>query len=91
MLVKILGAVDLLSGLMLILSALTEIPQLLLIFFGLALLSKSFMGFLKDFGSWIDFLTGIVLILTAFTAVPLFIKVILAILIVQKGISSFLG
>ena len=90
MLVKILGAIDVLSGLILILTILTEIPMSLLVFFGVALLIKSFIGLLKDFGSWIDFLTGIILILCLFVQIPLFLKVVFAILIVQKGISSFL-
>ncbi len=90
MLVKILGGIDVLSGLILILTILTEIPTYFLTFFGVALLIKSFVGFLKDFGSWIDFLTGIVLILCIFVQVPLFVKIIFGILIVQKGIASFL-
>ena len=90
MLVKILGGIDVLSGLILILTALTEIPLSLLIFFGVTLLIKSFIGLLKDFGSWIDFLTGLVLILCLFVQIPLFIKIIFGILIVQKGVASFL-
>jgi hypothetical protein len=90
MLVKILGAIDVLSGLILILTILTEIPISLLIFFGVALLIKSLIGMLKDFGSWIDFLTGIVLVLCIFVQIPVFIKIIFGILIVQKGIASFL-
>ncbi|MCK4647382.1 hypothetical protein KAT24_00440, partial [Candidatus Pacearchaeota archaeon] len=78
-------------GLILILSILTDMPSSVLIIFGVALLAKSFIGFLKDFGSWIDFLTGIILVLTAFVSIPLFLKVIFSILIIQKGISSFLG
>ena len=90
MLVKIFGGIDAFSGLILILTILTEIPSFILIFFGLALLIKSFIGLLKDFGSWIDFLTGIILILCLFVQIPLFLKIIFAILIGQKGISSFL-
>ena len=89
MLVKILGGIDLLAGLILILSALTKMPSPILMIFGVALLVKSLIGFLKDFGSWIDFLTGIILILCVFIQIPLFLKVIFSILIVQKGISSF--
>ena len=90
MLVKILGGIDVLSGLILILTELTEIPFYILIFFGLALLIKSFIFLLKDFGSWIDFLTGIILILCVFVQIPVFIKIIFGILIVQKGVASFL-
>ncbi len=90
MLVKILGAIDVVAGAILGLSILTEIPFYLLITLGAVLLIKSFLGFPKDFAGWIDFLTAIILILTAFIAVPLFIKIIFMILILQKGISSFL-
>ncbi len=90
MLVKILGGIDLLAGLILALSALTEIPFYLLISLGVIVLIKSFLGFPKDFAGWIDFLAGITIILTAFISVPLFIKIVFAILIAQKGISSFL-
>ena len=90
MLVKILGGIDVLSGLILILTTLTEIPLSFLIFFGIALLVKSAVGLLKDFGSWIDFLTGLVLLLCAFVQVPVFVKIIFGILIVQKGVASFL-
>jgi len=90
MLVKILGAIDVVAGAILGLSILTEIPFYLLIGLGVAVLIKSFMGFPKDVGGWIDFLTAITLILTAFIAVPLFMKVIFMILIIQKGLFSFL-
>ena len=90
MLVKILGGIDILSGLILVLSLLTEIPSKIMIIFGIILLGKSLMGLLKDFGSWIDFLTGIILILCIFVQIPLFIKIIFAFLIIQKGIFSFL-
>ena len=90
MLVKIFGGIDVLSGLMLILTMMAEIPFYVLVLFGIALLAKSSMGSLKDFGSWIDFLTGIVLILCVFVHIPIFVKVIFGILIVQKGVASFL-
>jgi hypothetical protein len=90
MLVKLLGGIDVLSGLILILSLLTEMPFTIMIVFGIVLLGKSLMGFLKDFGSWIDLLTGIVLILCVFVQIPLFVKIVLGVLIVQKGVSSFL-
>jgi len=90
MLVKILGAIDLLAGSILALSILTEIPFYILIVSGIVILIKSLMGFPKDIGGWMDLLTGTILILTAFVVVPMFVKIIFAILIFQKGISSFL-
>ena len=90
MLVKILGAIDVVAGAVLGLSILTKIPFQIFIFLGLVLLIKSFLGFPKDFAGWIDFLTAVVLILCAFVQIPLFIKIIFMVLIVQKGVSSFL-
>jgi len=90
MLVKILGGIDVLGGLLLILTLLTDVPHYLLIFFGVILLFKSLLGFPKNFGGWVDFCVGSILLLCIFFSIPLIIKIILAFLIVQKGISSFL-
>ncbi len=90
MLVKVLGALDLLAGAILALSILTEIQFYVLVVLGIAVLVKSFIGFPKDFGAWIDFLTAVVLILAAFVTVPAVVKIVLALLIFQKGVASFL-
>jgi hypothetical protein len=89
MLIQILGAIDFLSGLILIFGAGMKIPSLLLIVFGIILLIKSFVGLLKDFASWIDFIAGIIFILQALFSIPPILSVIAGILILQKGIFSF--
>ncbi|VVB82553.1 Uncharacterised protein [uncultured archaeon] len=90
MLIKVLGVIDFIAGLLLIFGAGTKLPWLLLLFFGVGLLLKSTLGKLKDFASWIDFLCGINLILLLIFSVPVWISIILGILLVQKGIFSFL-
>lgn len=90
MLVKILGVIDFLAGLILLFGTGIKIPNMLLLIFGIALLVKSFFGMLKDFASWIDFSCGLVLILSSFFVLPLFISIIFAVLILQKAIFSFL-
>ena len=90
MLMKIFGAIDFISGLILIFGAGTKFPTGFLITFGIILLVKSLLGLLKDFGSWIDFLVGISFIILIFFEIPSIIGIILGILILQKGIFSFL-
>ncbi len=90
MLVKILGAIDVIAGLILFFGAGAKLPFMLLVIFGVILLIKSMFGLLKDFASWIDFLVGINFILLPLFVIPAWIGIILAILIIQKGIFSFL-
>ena len=90
MLVKILGTIDIISGLIFILlSFWLNIPKLILIIFGVLLLIKSSFGFFKDIGSWIDILSGIALIISIFFSLG-WINFIFAILMFQKGIFSLL-
>jgi len=88
--IRILGGLDIISGLILILNLFAEMPSKLLIIFGIILILKSFLGILKDFASWIDFLTGISFFILIFTPLPKLIILILVILIAQKGIRSFI-
>lgn len=90
MLIKILGAIDFIAGLILIFGAGAKLPYLILMPFGVILLLKSTFGLLKDFASWIDFLCGINFILLILLPIPKVISIILGILLVQKGIFSFL-
>jgi len=90
MLIKILGALDLIGGLISIFFAGTKLPFFLLIFFGGILIAKSMIGLLKDFASWTDFLSGINFLLMIFFITPPIISIILGIILVQKGIFSFL-
>lgn len=88
MLVKILGAIDLVAGIILILF-LKSTPAQFLMILGILLLAKSALGLLKSFASWIDFLAGIFLLITMVANVPSFLAIIVGILIIQKGIISF--
>jgi len=89
MLVKILGAVDLILGGILILKSLLNLSNYILLFCAIALLIKSFLGMLKNFASWIDFIGGVVFLLSIFLNLPTMICFIIGILIIQKGIFSF--
>jgi cell shape-determining protein MreD len=90
MLVKILGAIDFIGGLILIFISGFILPIQVLIFLGIIFFVKSGMGFLKNFASWIDFLSGIIFILLIFFPVYWIICIIIGILLIQKGIFSFL-
>ncbi|OGJ13359.1 hypothetical protein A3K82_00505 [Candidatus Pacearchaeota archaeon RBG_19FT_COMBO_34_9] len=88
MLVKILGALDFIAGLVLIFGT-RFAPHTILIFFGIILLIKSLIGLLRDFASWIDLLAGIIFILAVFFQIPLIICIIAGVLLIQKSIFSF--
>jgi hypothetical protein len=88
MLVKVLGAIDIIIGIIFIFAANIELNSSILIFLGLVLLAKSSLGMLKDFASWIDFLSGIFLLLMVVISVPAFILFILGLLLLQKGFFS---
>ena len=91
MLLKILGGIDLISGLILILLGTGIVfSKTILIFMGMLLLLKSSFGLLKDFASWIDFLCGAIFILSAFFDISIWISAIFGVLIFQKGLFSFL-
>jgi hypothetical protein len=89
MLVKILGTVDFIIGVILMFGT-RFLPHQILIFCGITLLIKSGIGLLKNFASWIDLVAGIVFILSIFLQVPLAICLITGILLIQKGIFSFI-
>jgi hypothetical protein len=91
MLVKVLGGIDAISGLIMIIGAGVKIPVPILIIFGVILLIKAIgLGQLKDFPSWIDFCGGIIFILSILFIIPGVICIIAGILLLQKGIFSFL-
>jgi len=85
MLIKILGAIDLLAGIF-ILIALKPVFA----FFAVYLIAKavifSLMGI--NVGSFIDFFAGIAFALSLLFALPHFLAVIFGILMIQKGIFS---
>ncbi len=90
MLVKILGAIDFIGGLILVFLSGFSLPSQLLICFGIIFFIKSGIGMLKDFASWVDFSSGILFILLIFFPIHWVICVIVGILVIQKGIFSFL-
>jgi len=91
MLLKILGAIDLILGLILILLGTgILIPKDILIIAGGILLVKSSFCVLKDFASWVDFIGGGIFLLSIMVDVPEMIVIISGLLIAQKGIFSFL-
>jgi len=91
MLLKILGVVDLISGLILILLGTGIIfPKIILIVCGIMLLVKSSFGLLKCFASWIDFVGGLIFLVSNIFEVLGIVVIISGILILQKGASSFL-
>ena len=90
MVVKILGGIDLIVGLMLLFIGVVNYPIPLLTVFGIIMLVKAAFILLKDFASWIDLVAGIILLVEIVADVPGFVGVIIGILVLQKGIFSFL-
>ena len=91
MLVKVLGFIDLLAGLVLIFGAGFELPRIILIILAVIFIVKSFMGGIpKDLGSITDLGVGIIFVLMIFFSVHWIICLIAGILVIQKGIFSFL-
>jgi Sec-independent protein secretion pathway component TatC len=90
MLVKFLGAIDLLAGFVLICGAYYEFPAKIPLVLGSILILKSTLGFLKNFASWVDFLSGIIILLSIIFQIPSIISIVHGILIIQKGLLSFI-
>jgi hypothetical protein len=91
MLVKVLGVIDFIAGLILIFGIGIELPSTLLILFGIILLIKSFLGGIpKNFGSLTDLSAGTIFILFIFFPIHWIICLIAGILLIQKSIFSFL-
>jgi len=97
MLVKILGAADVLIGAVLILLGVgTLIPKTILIVFAMILLFKSGMGYISDVAdvaSWIDFIGFLIVLISLIvisSGIVSIASIIVGILILQKGIFSFI-
>jgi hypothetical protein len=90
MLVKALGVLDFIGGLILIFGIGIKIPYSVLLFFGIIFLIKAGIGLLKDFASWIDLANGAIFILLIFFPVTWLICLIGGAFLIQKGIFSFL-
>lgn len=89
MLVKILGGIDLIMGLVLIFSS-TFSGSKFLVFLAMILIVKALMGFFQEVGGWIDIAGGVFLLLASIGIVITLINVIVGFLVLQKGVISFL-
>jgi hypothetical protein len=90
MLIKALGALDFVGGLILLFGAGVKIPIPILIILALIFLVKSGIGLLRDSASWIDFTAGVILLLMIFFPVYWIVNLVVGISLIQKGIVSFL-
>ncbi len=90
MLVKFLGLIDLIAGVILIFGSYFNFPIQIPLLLGSILILKSTLGFLNNFASWVDFLSGIIILSSIIIQIPSLISLIHGILIIQKGIFSFL-
>ncbi len=90
MLIKILGVVDLIIGLILIFLGNTKLHYLFLLVLAVILILKAVMGSLQGFASWTDLFGGIIFVLLIFFSIPWIICLIVGILLIQKGVVSFL-
>lgn len=91
MVVKILGGIDIISGLILLFYSIRiPVPYIVAVFFGILLIAKSLLGMLKEFGGWIDLISGILMIFALIIPIPAIILIVFAFLLFQKGIISFL-
>ena len=88
MLIKILGAIDLLAGATFLFALGIGVNTTLLLYLGIILLMKSSLGMLKDFASWVDILSGICLLLLIFFNLPSILLIIFAALLIQTGVFS---
>ncbi len=90
MLIKSLGVIDFIGGLILLFGAGTKLPVSMVSVLAGVFIIKSLIGLLRDFASWIDLTTGILFVFMMFFPISIFICLVPAILLIQKGIVSFL-
>lgn len=91
MLIKILGGIDLLGGLILLFAGTINFNEFIFGICGAVFIIKSFLGRGKDFASWIDFFAGVLLIILIFSQIHWVISIVIGILLIQKGIFSLIG
>ncbi len=89
MIIKVLGAADFLTGMVLIALHFDVIGKRIALIFAAYLLLKAF-AFVKDFASIFDIAAAIYIVLLMFGIGHVFFTVIFVIYLVQKGIVSFL-
>jgi len=98
MLIKILGVIDILAGIIFWLSGFFKlikfnlIPSELIFVFGILILAK---GLIFIFGlsltSFLDIISGAVLLLAIITEMPLIIISLVSLFLIQKGVLSFVN
>jgi len=88
MLIKILGAIDLIGGIILLLIGEIDFKVLFFIL-GIIFIIKSSLGMWQDLGSWMDLLAGILFLSSIFFQIEI-IGIIIGICLIQKGLVSFL-
>ena len=72
-------------------NAAVVISALAVLISAFSLLTKSSLGFLKDFASWVDFLAGAVFLLSIIVSIPSFISIIFGLLLLQSSIDLHSG
>ena len=90
MLVKALGIIDVIAGLVLVFDLTKIMPEVIVAILGVALLAKSMLGMLQDVASWFDFFAGSILLMTTVIFVPWVVQAFVGILVLQKGVFSLL-
>ena len=92
MLIKILGALDILAGLFLWLSIPFSIPGIILGILGVCILLKGiiFIGFGLDILSAMDIIAGIIIIVSATANLPAVLISLISIYLIGKGVISVL-
>ncbi|HJX50651.1 MAG TPA: hypothetical protein VJ438_04260 [Candidatus Nanoarchaeia archaeon] len=90
MLVKILGALDILAGIIFWLSFPFPIPAIILGIFGIYVLAKGliFVGFGLDVLSAIDIIAGILIIASVSISMPVILISVISIYLIGKGLFS---
>ena len=86
---KMFGVADLIIGMTLVFLSSFNPSANILISFSIIAFTKSSLGMLRDFGSWIDFSAGILLGIAILINIPLFLSLVVGFLVLQKGIFSF--
>lgn len=90
MLIKGLGIVDLVTGLIIMFGTEMGFPKRIFFIFAIIMIAKSSLGMLKDFASWIDAISGIIFLIMIVLPVPGVLRIIAGLLLIQKGLFSFL-
>jgi len=87
--IKILGAIDIFAGALILFNLSGYLPLRIVLIFGIIILFKASLSLFKDVASWIDLIAGALILTSLVIEVPFFVRIIASILILQKGIISF--